>query len=162
MRNLLHANLYRLGRSLIFWGLLLFNAVYAVIDARMGNPQFLSFTTNTGLVSAVLISFYVGADYSDGTIRNKLASGHRRGDVYLANLLAVLSAMLALNAVFLGGALLAGNSRMNFSELSLELVLSMLVASVGMTAAYCAVFTCVSTVCTRKAVAVLILSLIHI
>ena len=42
MRNLLHANLYRLGRSLIFWGLLLFNAVYAVIDARMGNPQFLS------------------------------------------------------------------------------------------------------------------------
>lgn len=157
MRNLLHANLYRLGRSLLFWGLLLFNGVYAVIDARIGGiPQFLSFTTSTGLVSAVLISFYIGADYSDGTIRNKLASGHRRGDVYLANLLAVLPAVLALNAVFLGGALLAGSSRMDFSALSLELVLSMLVASVGMTAAYCAVFTCVSTVCTRKAVAVLI------
>lgn len=35
----------------------------------------------------VFVGIFVGTEYSDGTIRNKLIVGHKRGDIYLANLI---------------------------------------------------------------------------
>lgn len=36
---------------------------------------------------AVIVSFFIGTDYSDGTIRNKLVVGSSRTEIYLANLI---------------------------------------------------------------------------
>ena len=41
---------------------------------------------------AVFSSFYIGAEYSDGTIRNKLNVGSSRNSIYLANLVVVVTA----------------------------------------------------------------------
>ena len=40
-----------------------------------------------GLVAAILTSMFIGSEYSDGTIRNKLVVGHSRMRIYLANLI---------------------------------------------------------------------------
>ena len=40
-----------------------------------------------GLVLSVFLPLFFGSEYSDGTIRNKLAAGHPRLSVYLANLI---------------------------------------------------------------------------
>ncbi|HCT92356.1 MAG TPA: ABC transporter permease [Lachnospiraceae bacterium] len=39
------------------------------------------------ILAAVLCSLYVGTEYSDGTIRNKVVVGRRRPAIYLANLI---------------------------------------------------------------------------
>lgn len=41
---------------------------------------------------AVFSSFYIGTEYSDGTIRNKLNVGSCRNSIYLANLVVVVTA----------------------------------------------------------------------
>lgn len=51
-----------------------------------------------GMLTAVFVSLYWGAEYSDGTIRNKLCVGHRRSHVYLAH----FTLCLAADLVFLG------------------------------------------------------------
>lgn len=35
--------------------------------------------------AAIFIGFFIGREYSDGTIRNKLIVGHSRGSIYLSN-----------------------------------------------------------------------------
>ena len=44
------------------------------------------FVLMSGVVLSAFCSLFVGAEYSDGTIRNKIAVGHSRAAVYLANL----------------------------------------------------------------------------
>lgn len=38
--------------------------------------------------SAVFVGFFVGAEYSEGTLRNKVIAGYRRSEIYLSNLAA--------------------------------------------------------------------------
>lgn len=58
-----------------------------------------------GTVAAVLLSalvpLFIGTDYSDGAIRNKLIVGARRGHVYFSKLLTCLAALLLLDLAFL-------------------------------------------------------------
>lgn len=58
-----------------------------------------------GIVAALLLSalvpLFIGTDYSDGTIRNKLAVGSKRGHVYLSELLVCLTALFLLDLAFL-------------------------------------------------------------
>lgn len=123
MRNLLRANFSRLWKSRIFLIMVLFMiglSLFVVwnqydemkaynVVVTMDEPLFLSMTL-FGIVGAVFVSLFVGVEYSDGTIRNKLVAGQERAAIYLANYivcaaglviaytLAVL-AVLALSAI---------------------------------------------------------------
>ncbi len=101
MRKLLSANLARMSKSKIFWALEMISAIagmvmfsLAVLNTRnIGNEWFLAngnyyfyiVLIYIGVIMALFISFFVGAEYENGTIRNKLAVGHCRRDIYLAN-----------------------------------------------------------------------------
>ena len=63
-----------------------------------------------GIILAVVFSLFFGAEYADGTIRNKLVAGHGRAGIYLAALAASLLAALALYLV----SLLAGAPRLGW------------------------------------------------
>lgn len=108
MRKLLSANFSRLLRSKIFWVLEGISAaadilfyVLAVINTRNlssdwylgnGNYYFFLVLVYIGIVMAVFTGFYVGTEYSEGTIRNKLSAGHSRTDIYFANMTVVVTA----------------------------------------------------------------------
>ena len=47
-----------------------------------------------GVMLAAFVPLFLGADYSDGTIRNKLIAGHRRSGIYLSDLLVCLLSVL--------------------------------------------------------------------
>ena len=69
---------------------------------------------------AVFIGIFVGTDYSDGTIRNKIMVGHRRGSIYLANYVVCYAATLIFNfaciiTVLAAGMLLFGNTAIELS-----------------------------------------------
>lgn len=108
MQNLLSANLFHLRRHKAFWAAAGFMVVYALAEAvglyRQGDSvvgdglfAFLSFF---GVVLAAFCTLYLGTEYHDGTIRNKVAAGFRRGQIYGAYLLACLLGGVILWAVY--------------------------------------------------------------
>lgn len=53
-----------------------------------------------GLFLSVFTSQFIGTEYSDGTIRNKIVIGHTRAEIYLSNLCVCLIAAFLLFAVW--------------------------------------------------------------
>lgn len=109
MSKLIYANLVRMFRSKIFWVSEIFLAGYSIFVYVMGriNIRNNSLMINHGwtiyffnemlfihVVMVVFISFFIGVEYSDGTIRNKIAVGHTRRDIYLANVIVCYAAGL--------------------------------------------------------------------
>lgn len=108
MRKLLSANFSRLWRSKIFWVLEALSAiagavfyVLAIINEKNighgwylanGNYYFFMALIYAGAVIAVFSGFYIGSEYSDGTLRNKIAVGCTRSNIYLSNLVVVTAA----------------------------------------------------------------------
>lgn len=111
MSKLLTANFMRLKKSKLFWIVSAFIAVisyFGLVDAYETNRKLAnwhagmadsSFVPTTamhmlynltpilGLLAAVMIAIFIGTEYHDNTMRNKLICGQPRSRVYLANLL---------------------------------------------------------------------------
>ena len=114
MRNLLSANFSRLWKSRFFWVLEAVAALWGVIVFALAavnthdfgtdwaiaraNANFFTPILYIGPALAIFSGFYIGLEYSDGTIRNKLCTGHRRWEVYLANLAVCAAAGVMLLA----------------------------------------------------------------
>jgi len=172
MKNLLSANFYRLWRSKSFWGTLaamfglclgqclLFGIGSARRMIEMGYEEvrdrsFFYFAPLVGAFLAVFVCFFLGTEYSDGTIRSKLTAGYRRWQVYFANFLTCFvgswaflaawwTAWLPLLAVL--GPLEMGPMRA--AEYAL--------AAMGFFAVYTAIFTALASCVPHKALAVLL------
>lgn len=121
MRNLLSANFARLRRSRLFWVMEAGIFVWGVFAYLMwkintqngysfenGNAYFFNEMTFIGITIACFSGFFIGTEYSDGTMRNKLMVGHSRAMVYLANLITMLCAGIAQFAAYTLAALTAG------------------------------------------------------
>ena len=89
LRRLLHFRLYYIECAAV----VLFSMFYAkppVIDSFLFIIMLV-----IGAFSAICVSQFIGMEYSCGTIRNKLATGHARTEIYLAQLvLHVLAAVI--------------------------------------------------------------------
>lgn len=97
MRNLISANIRRLLKTSYFWIAVIFmagTALFAFImhyrDYKLdnGSPYFDSLLTIIAPIVffaiAVFVSLFIGSEYSDGTMRNKIIAGHGRTSVYLS------------------------------------------------------------------------------
>ena len=134
MNKLLRANFARLWKSTIFrisMGLIVLISLHSVLNLYIDCPPNLSdyppdlldsclFTGNVYmiLVIAVFISLFIGTEYSDGTIRNKLIVGQTRYAIYFSNLIVCISALLIMYftyiIVLIGiGSLLLENIQLN-------------------------------------------------
>ena len=107
MRKLLTANFSRLWKSKIFWVLEALSAIagaifyiLAIINTKnigenwylaKGNYYFYIGLVIVGAIMAVFSAFYIGSEYDQGTIRNKLNVGCTRDSIYLANLIVVVT-----------------------------------------------------------------------
>ena len=116
MIKLLHAEFSRLIKSKLFWlGLLVMIAVplYGVgvryYDSVIAQEAV--WETADGLwfvggmyiavVLSVFVSLFIGTEFSDGTIRNKLIVGHTRSAIYFSNLLLCTAVSLFYHIVFI-------------------------------------------------------------
>ena len=108
MIKLLRSNFTRLWKSKPFWVCMMLSLALSEVNC-IGNARligwehrtaemFLSGAANTMLFSAIFASLYLGTDYSNGTIRNKLIIGSKRTDIYFSNL--VTSVQWMVCAVF--------------------------------------------------------------
>ena len=121
MRNLLHANFFRLFHSGAFraavaaefaYALFIigvtFYSIYIKESGQFGLEEPLLFAFGTAgiipvpmFIQAPFLSVYLGTEFSEGTIRNKLVSGRSKVAVYLSNWLTCMTASVLLAVLYL-------------------------------------------------------------
>lgn len=170
MRNLLSANFSRLWKDRIFWlcmgSMLLYSIIFMLNGCRQAaialseynysiDQYYFNFSISIGGFCAVFCSMFLGTEYSDGTIRNKIAAGHTRTNIYLSNLLLTFTATLFMMLVWLISAMAAipilGIWKMGIPNLLLYLLIAVMFI-----AALSAIFTFVNMQSSNKAAAVAI------
>lgn len=180
MRELLYAGAFHLRKSRQFWiSLSLMSAAGLFITLRraaeraewleQGYDEVFSMDSTIFayiLLGIVLISAFIplffGTEYSDGAIRNKLATGHTRAAVYLSNLLLSMGTALLFCLAFFLPAFVLGKALLDPMKMSDSLFLGILAGSVPLMLTFCGIFVLFQMVCSRKAVTVTICILLGI
>ena len=99
MIKLLNVNFYRLKKSCTFWICLVIMGLLGVFlyfnnytpncvgcTNQLGDV-FFEYAVFNGFLIPIFVCIFVGSDYSNGTIRNKIISGQSKKNIYLSNLL---------------------------------------------------------------------------
>lgn len=98
MSNLLSSEFSRLFKSKLFWAAEIFMVglaallVFTTYTSNLKYPERAACAENflfadgtfTMFVIAVFVGIFVGTEYSDGTVRNKVVSGHSRAVIYFS------------------------------------------------------------------------------
>ncbi len=102
MSKLLRADFYRMYHNKKIWmcvAVMIMTTIFFVIMQYSAMDYAVAFSrviflpmTFYGIAIAALISFFVGEDFSDGAIRNKIVAGRSRSTIYLSNLICAWSA----------------------------------------------------------------------
>ena len=171
MTKLLSANFLRLWRNKAFWasiGVSLGMALFMVADswrssqesggawASTVDAELVKYAAFIGILAAELIPLFLGTEYSDGAIRNKIIVGQPRLSIYFANLITGFAACVLCSAAYMLGCAVLGIPLLGWFTQPPALLLTALAGSLLMTAAFCAIFTFVTMNVSRKSTAVVI------
>lgn len=170
MRKLLSANFSRLWKDKTFWlcmgAMLIYSVVYMLNGSRQAtidlaeynysiDKYYFNFAVVIGAFCTLFSSMFLGTEYSDGTIRNKIVVGHTRTSIYLANLITSFTATLLIMLVWLIGALVAIPT-LGVWKMGVPNLLAYLFIAVMFEAAFSAMSTFVCMQSTNKAITVAI------
>lgn len=169
MSRLLRAGFSRLWKDKGFWAGLFFMlglGIFIVCSkyhskiqynelARLDDAMF-NYVVYAGLVSAIFCSMFLGTEYSDGTIRNKLIVGHLRSSIYLSNWLTSLAAsMLMVTAFFISYGTL-GSLLLDEPGAPLRKICFYIFVSIFTAASYVSVFSMLAMLITKKSVSAVV------
>ena len=109
MNNLLSAYFQRLFKSRLYWCLLGLMILSGIIIPILAHREMIAYGTDytlesrlvwhfliIGFIVAIFCSWFLGTDYSDGTIRNKIIAGNSRLKIYISALLICVIASVIL------------------------------------------------------------------
>lgn len=175
MSRLLSANFTRLKKSKIFWigvifmfgfGLILPISQYmddkrwhAIDPLYAGTPLdsvFFGYAFVIGIVCAVFSSLFLGTEYSNGTIRNKLIVGRTRGTIYFSNLIVNIAVSLLMCICYLIPICAVGIPLLGTMQTDLIIVIKIILVSIVMTIAFSSIVTMISMINQNKAVTAII------
>lgn len=175
MSKLLRSNLSRLKKYSIFWIALAVVLVWAALcmvnygrtaahfinegysNYRYIDTHYFNLCPFLGIFTAIVISLFLGTEYSDGTIRNKLIVGHTRTAIYIANLITCFVISVAVTAaLFIGG--LAGlfMPALDGWQMSVGWILIYILMCLLYSAVLAAIFTLIAMLSPNKAGTVVI------
>lgn len=168
MRKLLSANFSRLWKSKVFWvlegfcfGFGVFAYILVAINTRNLGQGWLEYEAHNyfylpvlfiAVIVAIFACFFIGNDYSDGTLRNKLIVGHSRMNIYFSFLLtvcvaSVLFLLAHVLAMLIAGLPFSGAAVLTHVELQPWRIINILLAAIE----YAAIFTLPSMLDSNKA-----------
>ena len=171
MTKLLSASFMRLWKNNAFWGSMgvsLGMGLFMVVDSWRSaqesggawsstvDAELFKYAAFIGILAAELIPLFFGTEYSDGAIRNKIIVGQSRLSIYLASYVTGLAACVLCAAAYMLGCVLLGLPLLGWFNQSPALLLTALLGSLLMTAAFCAIFTFVTMNCSKKSTSVVI------
>lgn len=183
MSKLLRADFRRLFKSKFFW---FSTAVMAFLGAlpvdrylanRAGfaagatepmwylEDEFFNYLIAQFFIITILTALFVGAEYANGTLRNKIVVGQKRSAIYLSNLVTLVSAIAILTAVYLAIAIGVGIPLLGMFSCGLKLAVFYILLAFCLSAAVCAIMLTVAMLCTNRtysAIACIMLVLAHL
>ena len=161
MSKLLRANFCRLKKDVLFYIVVLVNTALTILFAndlyRYGSVQGFYLTIQP-IIYSVFVAFYVGKEYGNGTIRNKLVCGHTRSGVYFSYLITCIVATFV--SVIPGVIILCIWNIEFISAIKLSYALFMLLGYLLLHCACCALFVAVGFAIPSKAVCVIVVILV--
>lgn len=169
MIKLLNAGFTRLRKNRLFWLLTIFSIglALAMIYTRYSDMKeygdtieaeqlMLNYGTIIGIVIAIFTSLFLGTEYSDGAIRNKISVGHKRIHIYLSNFLITIIASLFSYILFIIIVSLIGIPLFGGITMSISKLLSLLGCIFVTVITYCGIFTFIAMVISNKAVTAIV------
>lgn len=164
MRRLLRANFSRLWRDKVF---LIITALMLIAGTALPVIHFIdnqnngsSWTLDSsffsyGLFVPVLLSlwtaFFIGSEYSDGTMRNKIIAGHRRSNIYLANLITGIVVGMLFDIAYIAPHICIGMPLLGAFENDLSTMILYAGLNAALMTAFAALFTLIAMLCQSKA-----------
>lgn len=163
MSKLFAAELSRMKKSRCFIYSMIFMLVLGIImpliqlnnmkqygTSLMIENSFFAYTLFIGILLAVFSSFYIGTEFSDGTIRNKLIVGHNRTSIYLVNCLITMLAGCLMCLAYIITYTLLGIPLLGFFTVDLLILFLFILCSLFMSLAYSAIFTMIAMLVQNK------------
>lgn len=156
MNKLLKAEFYRLKKDKIFLLLLIITCILAlftlykyfdglresiVLDRIITEYLYMYF----GIFIAFFVSMYVGKEYAEGFIRNKIIVGHKRSNIYLANLILCIVVGLIANIIYIGIVFLIGTNL--FGTLQMLSLTQIIVYTSLIVIVYCTIYNLITMLC---------------
>lgn len=171
MIKLLRANLLRISKSITFWIFVALYTLYPIIIALIEIQTYEPITSDKmlslnygveffpmqGVIIALLCSILFNADFSNGTLRNKVFIGLSRSKIYLTNLLTMIIISLALSVIYIIIFFALGMPLLGKFTSSASTIIWMIVDGSLMLIAYSAIMTLIVMTC-KNPIASLIIS----
>ena len=161
MIKLLKANFSRLKKELSLWivaGVTLALTVPKIVDSykwlenvKLDDVLF-EMVPLIGVLYAVFIALYIGKEYSDKAMRNKLIVGHKRENIYLANFITCFFGSLIILSMFLLGNFCVGVPLVGGWKGEISTLITYILIIVCFTAAIASVLTLLCMLCSKHAV----------
>ena len=154
--NLLNAGFFRLKKTKIFWciiGITLIIAIFSILNKISTNNQettgeidtiLLNYINLIGFILAIFISFYVGEEFTNGAIRNKITVGYSRIKIYFTNLIVsivvgIIVELFYLILVSIIGIPIYGDMKMPTSQFLMFFLNMIMIITT-----YSCIFTCIA------------------
>lgn len=165
MNKLLTAELSRMKKSRCFIYSMVFMLILGIIipfiqfknmkqygTSPMIENTFFAYAVFIGILLAVFSSLYIGTEFSDGTIRNKLIVGHKRNMIYLSYCIMTMIAGCLMCLAYIITYTIFGIFLLGFFTLDFTILIQFILCSVMMTLAYSAIYTMIAMLIQNKAI----------
>lgn len=165
MFKLLDAGFTRLRKSRAFFAVIIFTVALALLmiysqysDMKNYNEVeeldrlLMNNITITGIVIATFTSLFVGREYSDGTLRNKIIVGCSRTKIYFSNLILVMFVSILAEILHLAIASAIGIPIFGGLVMSGKAFGIVLLCYLGIMLAFSAIFTFIAMIISNKTI----------
>lgn len=153
MMKLLRAGYRRYFRNILFWIALVASAILGVASGvRVKEDAILDdmYIVIGFLIFAALISLMIGREFSDGGFRNKIISGHTKGQIFFSEYILALTICLILSLVATGVFAIMNVS--SYSNILPELLIKSSVGYVFLTISMVTMIFVMSVLISKKAI----------
>ena len=159
MYKLLKANFFRLVKNKIFWGIVIITILIASFilfntilnqqgETKEGIDKILVMYIHfIGIFIAIFTSLFVGTEYSDGAIRNKIVIGHSRKNIYFANLITSIAVGICIEFIYMLVIMIVGIPTLGTLQMTTEKFLFIVLDIIFIIMAYASIFTCITLLC---------------
>lgn len=159
MNKLLRANFFRLIKNKIFWGIVVITLgitsvlLFNTIINNQGETKesidrlLVMYMYFIGIAMAIFTSLFVGTEYSDGVLRNKIVIGHSRKHIYLADLITSIIVGLCIQLIYMLIVAVIGIPIFGTLQMTIEKFLFVIIDIVIIIITYASIFTCITLLC---------------